>query len=297
MSARSSTRRRRRATSRSAREPSGCSTTSARPSRGSTRGRSWSPSGSRRRACQPTWPSAKERSGSAAPGGEDITNATVSVSRMDPKTGRITHTVRLRGEQGSLPVAGAPRIAVGAGAVWAANPDGSVSRIDPETGRLEATIDTGAEAWTIAAGDEGVWFLGTDETGVGKIDPRTNRVTRVIPVGADDLFGIAVGAGRFGPWRATKASYGGSTLGALQSCGRSTWASASASSRSVRGRYGPRNYVDGVVSRIDPRTNNVTRPDLRRRSAGDRGGGGLGVGQRRGAGRPRDHWRSLDADG
>ena len=48
---------------------------------------------------------------------------------------------------------------MGAGAVWAVNPDGNVSRIDPESGRLDATIETGGEAQTIAAGDEGVWFL------------------------------------------------------------------------------------------------------------------------------------------
>ena len=61
--------------------------------------------------------------------------------------------------EGVYPVAGAPRIAVGAGAVWAANPDGSVSRIDPESGRLVATIEARFRAWTIAAGGEGVWFL------------------------------------------------------------------------------------------------------------------------------------------
>jgi ABC-type branched-subunit amino acid transport system substrate-binding protein/DNA-binding beta-propeller fold protein YncE len=191
-------------------------------------------------------------------GGEDITNATVSVSRMDPKTGRMTRTVRLRGDQGSPPVAGAPRIAVGAGAVWAANPDGSVSRIDPETGRLEATIDTDAGAWTIAAGDEGVWFLGIDVTGVGRIDPRTNRVTRMIPVGADVLFGIAVGAGsvwaaarnegvvwRIDPGRPPimRTIDVGAGVGFVSFGEGALWAA---------------NYVDGVVSRVDPRTNDVT---------------------------------------
>ena len=92
-------------------------------------------------------------------GGTTGTNATVSVSRIDPDSGRITNTVRLRGDEGVYPVAGAPRIAVGAGAVWAANPDGSVARIDPESGRLAATIETEFPAWTIAAGEDGVWFL------------------------------------------------------------------------------------------------------------------------------------------
>jgi ABC-type branched-subunit amino acid transport system substrate-binding protein/predicted Ser/Thr protein kinase len=190
-------------------------------------------------------------------GGEDLTNAIVSVSRMDPKTGRITRTVRLRGDQGSLPVAGAPRIAVGASAVWAANPDGSVSRIDPASGRLEATIEASG-AWTVAAGDEGVWFLGDEDTAVSRIDPRTNRVSRTIPVGADTLFGIAVGAGSV--WAAAR-SQGvvwridpgrppiqrtidvGAGVGFVSFGEGAVWAA---------------NYVDGVVSRIDPRTNDVT---------------------------------------
>jgi branched-chain amino acid transport system substrate-binding protein len=191
-------------------------------------------------------------------GGEDITNATVSVSRMDPKTGRITRTVRLRGDEGVFPVAGVPRIAVGAGAVWAANPDGNVSRIDPDTGRLEATIEADAGAWTIAAGDEGVWFLGDDVNGVGRIDPRTNRVSRMIPVGAEDLIGIAVGAGSV--WAGTRNEGVvwriipgrppnmrtidvGAGVGFVSFGEGALWAAS---------------YADGVVSRIDPRTNEVT---------------------------------------
>jgi branched-chain amino acid transport system substrate-binding protein len=147
---------------------------------------------------------------------------------------------------------------VGAGAVWAANPDGSISRIDPDTGRLDATIETGGGAWTIAAGDEGVWFLEPDVTGVGKIDPRTNRVTRTIPVGAEDLISIAVGAGSV--WAATRNEgvvwrivpgrppimrtiEVGAGVGFVSFGEGALWAA---------------NYADGVVSRIDPRTNEVT---------------------------------------
>ena len=76
-------------------------------------------------------------------GGRGGTNATVGVARMDPDDGRVTATARLRGgDEGVYPVGGTPRLAVGEGAVWAANPDGSVSRIDPKSGRLVATIET-----------------------------------------------------------------------------------------------------------------------------------------------------------
>ena len=144
------------------------------------------------------------RSGSGPPGGPARPPGQTRrcACHVDPDSGHVTRTARLRGDEGVYPVAGAPRIAVGAGAVWAANPDGSVSRIDAKTGRIVATIDTDASAWTIAAGDEGVWFLGSDDNDYGaavtRIDPRTNQVTQRIPVGANNLVGVAVGAGSVG---------------------------------------------------------------------------------------------------
>jgi ABC-type branched-subunit amino acid transport system substrate-binding protein len=192
-------------------------------------------------------------------GGEDITNATVRVSRLDPDSGRVTGTARLRGGTGALPVAGAPRIAVGAGAVWAANPDGSISRIDPETGRIEATIGTDLGAFTIAAGKEGVWFVGdADSAAVGRIDPRRNRVAERIRLGTNSLYGVAVGAGSVwaaardqgvvwriepGPEPLTRTIGVGAGVGFVSFGEGAVWAA---------------NYVDGVVSRIDPRTNGVT---------------------------------------
>ena len=53
---------------------------------------------------------------------------------------------------------GHPEIVVGAGAVWAINPDRSVSRIDPETGGLVATIDVDGRMRSPPA-REGVWVV------------------------------------------------------------------------------------------------------------------------------------------
>jgi ABC-type branched-subunit amino acid transport system substrate-binding protein/DNA-binding beta-propeller fold protein YncE len=120
------------------------------------------------------------------------------LSRIDPRTGQISRTVKLpstgyRGDLGFLDW-GFPQIAVGAGAVWAVNPDRTVSRIDPETGRREATIDV--DAATIAAGKEGVWYIDADDTAaVTPIDLRTNRAGRPIRVGAQNLSAVAVGGG------------------------------------------------------------------------------------------------------
>jgi ABC-type branched-subunit amino acid transport system substrate-binding protein/DNA-binding beta-propeller fold protein YncE len=191
-------------------------------------------------------------------GGGDFSNATVSVSRLDPDSGRVTRTVRLRGDEGVYPVAGAPRIAVGAGAVWVANPDGSVSRIDPESGRLAATIETESPAWTIAAGEEGVWFLDFEEPKVTRIDPRTNRVGRTIPVGASSLMGVAVGGGSVWAvadeegvvWRIVPHR-----PPILRTIDVGKGASFVAFGE---GAAWTGNYVDGTVARIDPGTNDVT---------------------------------------
>ncbi len=107
-------------------------------------------------------PSAKERSGSAAP-----------AARHHERDGqRLAHRPEVRPRDRHRAPARRRRDAPGRGHAahrrrggrrMGANPDGSVSRIDPETGRLEATIDTGLGAFTIAAGEEGVWFLGDDD--------------------------------------------------------------------------------------------------------------------------------------
>ena len=191
-------------------------------------------------------------------GGRGGTNATVRVARMDPDNGRVTRTTKLRGDEGVYPVAGTPRLAVGEGAVWAANPDGSVSRIDPKSGRLVATIETKQLAWTIAAGDGGVWFLGLDgPTGVTEVDTRRNRVGRTIPVGASNLMGVAVGGGSV--WAAADQE------GVL-------WRLIPEQSPVTRtidvgrgvtlvtfgeGAVWTGNYIDGTIARVDPRTSKV----------------------------------------
>ncbi len=192
-------------------------------------------------------------------GGRGGTNATVSVARMDPDDGRVTGTARLRGDGEGYPVAGTPRVAVGAGAVWAVNPDGSVSRIDPKSGRLMAKIETKQQAWTIAAGDGGVWFLGFDgPTGVTEIDTRRNRVGRTIPVGASGLMGVAVGGGSV--WAA--ANQEGVVWQIIPEqlpvtrtidVGRGvTFVTYG------EGAVWTGNYVDGAVARVDPATSKVT---------------------------------------
>jgi len=191
-------------------------------------------------------------------GGKGDTNATVSVSRMDPDSGRITRTARLRGEGFVFPVAGAPRLAVGAGAVWAINPDGSVARIEPNSGRVVDTIEVKGGAWTLAAGDEGVWFLGGDDPpAVTKIDPRRNRVTQKIEVGASSLLGVAVGGGSV--WVAANEE---GVIWRIEPRSRPLLKTIDVGVGVAFVAFGAGslwtgNYVDGTVARIDPRTDTV----------------------------------------
>ena len=158
-------------------------------------------------------------------GGGRYRNFTASISRVDPDSAAITRTEKLpdttEGAAGSTNP-GLPRIAVGAGAVWAINPDDTLSRIDPETGRLVATIDAGISASTIAAGEEGVWFLSWEDRSVRRLDPRSNRVAQTIPLGSQFLSGIAVGAGSVWVTAPERDCSGGSRPSGARACGRST---------------------------------------------------------------------------
>ena len=191
-------------------------------------------------------------------GGGPQNNGTVSISRVDPRSNRITRTVRLpdTASGSQWPSVGFPGIAVGAGAVWAINPDQTISRIDPKTGGRIATVD--ARASTIAAGDAGVWFVDADRPAVTQIDPRTNRVGQTISTGANVLLGIAVGAGSVwatgeneglvwridpGPHPVTRSIDTGAGVSFITFGDGMVWAA---------------NFVDGKVSRIDPHTNAVT---------------------------------------
>jgi ABC-type branched-subunit amino acid transport system substrate-binding protein/streptogramin lyase len=184
------------------------------------------------------------------------------ISRVDPATGEVTRRVGLPDKRfpGDIPFQnwtwGFPTIAIGAGAVWAINPDRTVSRIDPASGRRIATIDV--DATTIAAGEEGVWFInGDDPRSVVRIDPETNRAGRKIPVSTSNLSAIALAAGSI--WASTEADGvvwriepESSAVARTIDLGVGvTYLAAGA------GGVWAANYANGTISRIDPRTNAV----------------------------------------
>jgi branched-chain amino acid transport system substrate-binding protein len=184
--------------------------------------------------------------------------ATSRIARIDPDSTAVTRTVRLQSPPGGSSSfnAGFPNIAVGAGAVWAGNPDGTLSRLDPRTGRIVATITAGTDVKTIAAGDAGVWLVGFDN-GVVRIDPRTNRVAERIEVGSNLLTAVAVGAGAV--WATSEEGL----LWRIEPGPRPVTRTIDVGTGAAYVAFGDgavwtANWVDGTVSRIDPRTNAVT---------------------------------------
>ncbi len=127
---------------------------------------------------------------------------TASITRFDPVTtsGRGTEVLPKlrpypgRESSGEYRVLGVSQLAVGAGAVWAINPDLTVSRLNPGTGAREATIPV-TVGTAIAAGKEGVWTIAAEAPHLLRIDPRTNKVGQRIELAAFGLTGLAVGGG------------------------------------------------------------------------------------------------------
>jgi class 3 adenylate cyclase/DNA-binding beta-propeller fold protein YncE len=188
---------------------------------------------------------------------------TVSISRIDPETARVSATARLPSfaetpasvSSGEDRVLGVSQLAVGAGAVWAINPDRTVSRLDPDTGRRLATVRVTASA--IAAGREGVWAVAGGPA-IVRIDPRTNEAGRLIELGTDDLTGLAVGDGSVwatdlgqgvlwridpGPDPITRTIDLGFGVTAVAYGGGAVWVT---------------NFVRDELVRVDARTNKVT---------------------------------------
>ena len=189
-------------------------------------------------------------------GGRDA-NYTVGVSRIDPRTHKVTRTLKLPDKSGTGAQShfnwGTPEIVVGAGAVWARNPDATISRIDPATGRLQAIVDVEADA--LAADRGNVWFL--DGREVIRIDPRTNKPGQRISVGSPSPASIAVGGGMVWVvaeqegvlWRVEPGP--GPVTRSIDVGVGATYVAYGA------GAVWTANFRDGRLTRVDPRTGAV----------------------------------------
>ena len=88
---------------------------------------------------------------------------------------------------------GAPEIAFGVGALWAAS-GGQLYRFDPNTNTIAASVPVGAPASAIAAGGDTVW-VATRGGLLVQIDPQTTTLVRTVRLG-HSVAGLAIENGR-----------------------------------------------------------------------------------------------------
>jgi YVTN family beta-propeller protein len=97
--------------------------------------------------------------------------------RIDPRTNTVTATIRVPSSQ-------LTDLTVGAGAVWASDPqEGVVWRIDPGPPVRQRTIPVAKEVDSLAFGAGSVWAVNPFAGTISRIDPSTNLVSKTIPIG------------------------------------------------------------------------------------------------------------------
>ena len=74
-------------------------------------------------------------------------------------------------------------VAVGEGAVWAVTTGDTLIRIDPTAAAVETTIPVGARPTGVTVGGGSVWVANGLEGTISQVDPRRNAVVRTINVG------------------------------------------------------------------------------------------------------------------
>lgn len=109
------------------------------------------------------------------------------VARIDPRTNTVSERIEVAAE--SLTA-----LAVGAGAVWAADPlGGSVWRIDPGPEPRLRTVPVEVGVGWVAFGEGAVWASNEVTDEIYRIDPGTNRARVAVRLNAPR--GVAVGNG------------------------------------------------------------------------------------------------------
>ena len=115
-----------------------------------------------------------------------VVNPDLSVSRIDPRTNRV-----VAGVAGVRALS----IAAGEGEVWIVNDGGEVVEIDPRTNAASKPIPVAAESLTaLAVGAGAVWVADPVGGSVWRIDPDPEPILRTIPLEVG-VGGVAFGEG------------------------------------------------------------------------------------------------------
>ena len=93
-----------------------------------------------------------------------------TISRVDPKTNKVTMTIKLGG---SIP---SGRIAIGEGSVWVSAPGSPLIRIDPRTNRVVQHF-SGEGGGEIVISQGALWITATPKA-IWRLDPKLVEATR-----------------------------------------------------------------------------------------------------------------------
>lgn len=154
-----------------------------------------------------------------------------SISRLEPRSGKITGTVTVGVGKAQPLIASSPdsvwvlsddkvtlsrldpkenqivsELRLGAScnslqfeqnALWVTCPaEGKVIRVNPGTNLVSERIETAAEPVALTFGEGHIWVLGNKEGKISKIDPKTNKVVATIETGVPNGNGtLSYGAG------------------------------------------------------------------------------------------------------
>ena len=104
-----------------------------------------------------------------------MNDAKATLMRIDPARNAVVARIKV----------GTPEMAAaGNGAVWLSNPsEDKVIRVDPATNSVTATIPVGPQPQGIAVSPGAVWVVNAGGPSVSRIDPATNRVVATIRIG------------------------------------------------------------------------------------------------------------------
>lgn len=180
---------------------------------------------------------------------------TPEVVRIDPRSGKVLATIKVAmvtdlQEESS--------VAAGAGGVWLlAQPDLLV-QIDPRTNTVARVVKAPAGASAIRASNDALWVSVHANSTLLKIDPRTLRTLVTIPVGTGPQF-LALGIGAV--W--TLDQDGGTVTRVDLATAKAVTAvqvdigAVDGGDIAVGGGFVWARVTDGLVAKIDPRTNTV----------------------------------------
>jgi DNA-binding beta-propeller fold protein YncE len=130
---------------------------------------------------------------------DDERNKRGSVSKLDPKTGRVLGTVK--------GLISPQSIAFGSGAVWVADHAGALVKIDPEALEVVARHRYAFGPHGVAASDDAVYVADAHGSRLLEADPQTAKTTRISRLRIPPIHPV-LGAGSI--WATSAISWSGS---------------------------------------------------------------------------------------